>query len=554
MKFAILLVLVIVAIVITSVFTRYKNLQKLKRNLEKNFGRVPARKYDEYIMESIASHWNYKRSHEVIPRYVDDLTWNDLNMDNVYMRINNSCSSVGEEYLYSTLRVFNFDKGSLTKFEQVISFFSKNPGERTKTQFELSRLGKVAANGAIDFFTNTKEKALKYHFIYPILSISTLLSILSIIPLGSYGAILIIAIAITNLFVYFKTKLSVEVELTSIRYISALILCAEKLSKLKSDNLSQYTLRLSELHNPLHKISKLAGVIISKSSSDIDILEYVKIVFLLDFVVYNRMISLIEKHAKECYEIYCTLGFLDTAISIASYRKSLKYYSTPDFIDTDEIQMQEIVHPLLSKPVSNSLVFSKSALITGSNASGKSTFVKAVAINAIFSQTIHTCLAKSFKMKPAFVVTSMAINDNVENGDSYYIAEIKSLKRILDKLDERIRCLCFVDEILKGTNTIERIAASAAVLDFLSTKNCVAIIATHDIELTEIVEESYDNFHFQEHISDNGIDFDYKIYAGRATTKNAIRLLEFMHYHPAIISAANKMAADFEANHSWSKL
>lgn len=157
-------------------------------------------------------------------------------------------------------------------------------------------------------------------------------------------------------------------------------------------------------------------------------------------------------------------------------------------------------------------------------------------------------------MKPSYIVTSMAINDSIEMGDSYYIAEIKSLKRILDSLNGRLRCLCFIDEILKGTNTIERIAASAAVLDYLKAENCLAIIATHDIELTEIVENSFDNYHFQEHINDDGIRFDYKICEGRATTKNAIKLLEFMNYHSQIISKANQMADIFEKSRFWQKL
>ena len=97
-------------------------------------------------------------------------------------------------------------------------------------------------------------------------------------------------------------------------------------------------------------------------------------------------------------------------------------------------------------------------LITGSNASGKSTYIKAIAINAILAQTINTVLAEKWMMKPSYIVTSMAIQDNVLDGDSYFIAEIKSLKRIMQLIEEEKPCISFIDEILKGTNTIERIA------------------------------------------------------------------------------------------------
>jgi len=168
------------------------------------------------------------------------------------------------------------------------------------------------------------------------------------------------------------------------------------------------------------------------------------------------------------------------------------------------------------------------SLITGSNASGKSTFVKSVAVNMLLAQTIHTCIAQELSFRPSFLISSMAVRDNIETGESYYIAELNSLKRVLDGLNDTIRCVCFIDEILKGTNTIERIAASSAILQYLSSRNALALVATHDIELTEITQTFCDNFHFRETITEEGITFDYQIHNGYATTKNAIRLLGFM--------------------------
>ncbi|HCW96660.1 MAG TPA: hypothetical protein DHU88_13350 [Pseudomonas sp.] len=140
--------------------------------------------------------------------------------------------------------------------------------------------------------------------------------------------------------------------------------------------------------------------------------------------------------------------------------------------------------------------------MTGSNASGKSTFIKSLAVNSILAQTIHTCAAKEFKLRPSLVITSMAVRDSISEGESYFIKEIKSLKRILNKV-QNISCTCFIDEILKGTNTIERIAASAAVLKYLHSTDCLCMTASHDIELTCILENEYDNYHFSEHITDD---------------------------------------------------
>lgn len=97
-----------------------------------------------------------------------------------------------------------------------------------------------------------------------------------------------------------------------------------------------------------------------------------------------------------------------------------------------------------------------SILLTGSNASGKSTFLKTVALNLIIAQTICTCTAQKFESDFYHVMTSMALRDSLDKNESYYIAEIKAMKRIMD-VDRNIKVFCCIDEILRGTNTVERI-------------------------------------------------------------------------------------------------
>jgi hypothetical protein len=555
MIYFLIVIAILGLIVIVTAVSSYRYKRTLRSSLEQGFGKIPNRKYDEYIMGSIASYWEYQRDGETLSCSVDDLTWRDLDMDSIYKRINSTCSSIGEEYLYGTMRDQTYSREAVAKMEKAVQFFDGHQEIRINTQMILSKLGKITANGIIDFFHNPSDRMLSHYVLYPILSASAALSVLSLISLGGVGVLLVILMGVINMLIYSRAKIILEPELVSMRYISALLICAEKMSHLKLGELNKYTDRLSRLQAPLQKMGKSAGTIMNVSFDLNNMLfEFIKMFFMIDFLMYRHMLSVITKHSEECIEIYEIMGFLDTAISLASFRKSLNVYSIPEFTDTDEIAIRNMVHPLVTDPVANSIILKRNSIITGSNASGKSTFVKAVAVNTILAQTIHTCLAEHFSLKPSFVVTSMAVSDSIQAGDSYYIAEIKSLKRILDGMNNSIRCLCFIDEILKGTNTIERIAASAAVLDYLKSENCLAVIATHDIELTEMAEDSFDNYHFQEQIGDDSVNFDYKIYDGRSTTKNAIRLLEFMDYNQEIIVKANALARDFEKNRVWEKL
>ena len=207
---------------------------------------------------------------------------------------------------------------------------------------------------------------------------------------------------------------------------------------------------------------------------------------------------------------------------------------------------------MIQEPVKNSISTDRGVLLTGSNASGKSTFLKTMALNAILAQTIHTCLAGCYEAPFFRVLSSMALRDDLGSGESYYIVEIKSLKRILDaSAGEDVPLLCFVDEVLRGTNTVERIAASTQILKSLSGRNILCFAATHDIELTELLKEEYNNYHFEEEIRDGDIFFNYKLMSGKATTRNAIKLLELMGYDEKIIQEAVGQAEHFIRTGSW---
>jgi DNA mismatch repair ATPase MutS len=282
------------------------------------------------------------------------------------------------------------------------------------------------------------------------------------------------------------------------------------------------------------------------------------------------MFKLILKYKNNLLEVFNTVGLIDSLISIASYRESIQYYSVPTLKNTAKLNkpgsggssssktkltpwlsFEDIYHPLIKDPVTNSLSINKHILVTGSNASGKSTFLKTIAINAIFAQTIYTCLARKYVSYFFMIFTSMALKDDLLSGESYYIVETKSLKRIIDSINPSIPCLCIIDEVLRGTNTVERIAASSELLKFLSLSNCLAIAATHDLELTLILKNHYKNYHFQEYITGEDIVFDYKLYPGKSETRNAIKLLKIMGYEVSLVDSAEARAKRFIENGKW---
>ena len=114
--------------------------------------------------------------------------------------------------------------------------------------------------------------------------------------------------------------------------------------------------------------------------------------------------------------------------------------------------------------------------------------------------------------------------------------------------------LCFVDEVLRGTNTVERIAASSQILKELWNQNVMCFAATHDIELSYILQDYYSNYHFTEQVVDNEIHFSYELLKGRATSRNAIKLLEIIGYDKAVVDKAAGRAEEFVNTGVWRQI
>ena len=131
------------------------------------------------------------------------------------------------------------------------------------------------------------------------------------------------------------------------------------------------------------------------------------------------------------------------------------------------------------------------------------------------------------------------------------MAEIKAIKRILDAEAREDIILCMVDEVLRGTNTVERIAAATQIMKSMSSKKIMCFAATHDIELTKTLKNEYDNYHFEESIVKGDVQFSYKLKSGRANSSNAIDLLANLGYDGKIIEKARNMVNRFETQGEW---
>ena len=294
----------------------------------------------------------------------------------------------------------------------------------------------------------------------------------------------------------------------------------------------------------LHRISSLSNI---HHSALLFIFVYLPLqfVFLYDFHVLNFLEAWQQRYGNYVREWFLALGKFEALSSLATIRHDHPDWTLPEIdVAADRFQASQLGHPLLPDEmrVANDVEIGPSGsvlLVTGSNMSGKSTLLRAIGVNAALAQAGAPVCAARLVMPPASLATSMRIRDSLEDGVSFYMAELMRLKQVVDLARDAPRrhhrtLLYLLDEILLGTNSRERQIAVVRVLQYLLQHGAIGAISTHDLDLAtrEPLGSVCRCVHFRETLHDQHaqrpMTFDYRLRPGLATTTNALRLLEIV--------------------------
>lgn len=475
---------------------------------------------------------------------IDEITWNDLEMNDVFLRVNHTNSFMGEQFLYH--RMHNLcterDMAGLHNSERRIKHLEDNPDFRLEIESKLRCIGKADEGYYLPEFLLNSDlwkigNTVAYHILQALLILFLSLAFAFDSP---YFLVGVAVIGIINMGIYFRCKQKYEVYFTSLIELKKIYDFVKWLLKKDTEKrfiTDEASAHIKWLGKMTFVVSGMTGRRQASMTGDVFGIfrEYLWGILLIDVSMFNHIMRIIADKQKDVLGLLQFVGEMDSDIAILSYRSSVGQWCEPNFTQNG-IKAVKVAHPLISNPVTNDFEIYDRVVITGSNASGKSTFMKSIAINCILAQSINTCIAENFEMKPLMVVTCMALRDDILSGESYYYREAKCLKRMLDLIKRESDVLVVVDEILKGTNTAERIAASKAILEYIAETDCLALVATHDNELTE--SGMYNNCHFRNEIKDNDIVFDYQIHKGKSTQSNAIALLEHLGYPKEVVESA----------------
>jgi hypothetical protein len=496
---------------------------------------------------------------------LDARTWADLGLDDVFASLDRTWSTLGQHALYHRLRTTPLGD-HLEAFEALVSRMSADRASRERAHRALARL--QDPNG-YDIWWLARAGAIEgrpWYAVFPVLTASAIaLAVLSVFT--SSAVLPLVVVLILNVAVRYATDAQISTIANSVRQCAPLIAAAETLGFLSGDDIDPIVAPLrTDVHalarlklisrwvngNPLMLPVDADPVLVLVSDIVAAVYEYLNLAFLLDATGVYLVLGDLSRYGASLAGAAAAAGDVDAAISVASVRAGRTDWTRPDFrAAAAATELTELRHPLVHPTVPNSIAIGpgRGAIVTGSNMSGKSTFLRTVGVNAVLAQTIHTCCARQYRAPVFHVRSCIGRADDLVAGKSYYIVEVETLLELVRASDATAPHLFLLDELFRGTNAVERIAAGEAVLlELLRPRPGVrtphvVLAATHDGELVDLVSESFDAYHFGDSVGAEGLTFDHRLEPGPATTRNALALLR-MHGAPDTLLARADATAE----------
>ncbi|MEO5561841.1 MAG: DNA mismatch repair protein MutS [Chitinophagaceae bacterium] len=302
-------------------------------------------------------------------------------------------------------------------------------------------------------------------------------------------------------------------------------LLKEMQQKLKGGNISasRSIAKLASLFNSLETIINLVVSILLNG------------LFLFHIHVLFRLEKWKQQNGKEIMNWLQLLGEIEALNSFANLSYNNPSFCQPALKDTEALHAIDMGHPLIraEKRITNSISFNEHpfVILTGSNMSGKSTFLRTLGINLVLARAGSVVCAKQFELYPYHVHVSMRISDSLQDSESFFYAELKKLQQIIHELEAGKKTFVILDEILRGTNSNDKHNGTVGLIRKLTAAHACGIIATHDLTVSKLATEYPDHISnqcFESKIINDELLFDYKLGDGVCTTLSASFLMKKM--------------------------
>ncbi|MEX1363369.1 MAG: hypothetical protein AB1Z98_09605, partial [Nannocystaceae bacterium] len=466
---------------------------------------------------------------------LDDQTWGDLLLDDVLERLDRTLTAVGSQTLYHWVRRPPDDAKTLASRQAMSDALSEDRRLREQVQEGLLELRVGGGKHLTRLLWGTIEESelpLPLLRVLPLVLIGSLVGGAWLQSLPLLGLAVIVFVG--NVVVHNRSTHSIAPMLLAMEDVGRLVRAAQRLKKAPAVAQAEV---LRPIHAELTEGTEGTGPLVRKTVAldfrdPFDLSEYLKTVLLMEVNRFYWAAKLLHEAQPRLRRLFDAVGALDVAQATASLHQG-DDVCAPRFVtrspgEPPSIEAGDLRHPLLSDPVGNDVQLKgHSLLVSGSNMSGKTTYLRTVAVNAVLAQSLGVVFGESWSGPPVRVASCINIRDDLLEGTSYFRAELEAILAIVRRAESG-GMLLVLDEIFRGTNPLERTAAATAVLDHLAGENLV-LAATHDLAIGDQVSQGFSEAHFCEVPTEDddelSLDFDYRLRNGRLERPNAIALL-----------------------------
>ncbi|MBU6417419.1 MAG: hypothetical protein KJS83_09655 [Xanthomonadaceae bacterium] len=475
---------------------------------------------------------------------VDDKTWADLEFPEIFARMDTAVTPVGSQVLFSQLRGYVDDPTVLAARYASYAELARDTPLRETIQLRLARLKDDSNTDIAELLFGELVEKPAHPSLIRAWSLVTI-ALLALVAAAGWSAWIWLPVLPINAVILIRAAARQHREVEAMKRCIGLLDVADKLAALHTKHPAQP--QLAGLHDEAPQRSAvrkgLFWLSVMRWASNPELLippvvvGILNFLFLTELVVHAGTIERFFRIRRKLSATFELVGEIDAAIALASSLQQYRRHCSPRLVDARTLAFADGCHPLLPTGVTNSVrLAQQSALVTGSNMAGKTTFIKMLACNAILGQTVGFCLAAAATIPRATVMASIHGLHSVASGKSHYFTEIETIDSFIRGGTPGRSCVLVIDEPFSGTNTVERIAVARAVLEVLEPK-AIVLVTTHDVELQAMLGGRYALYHFQENPDAEGY-FDYRLRPGPATERNAIRLLDRLGFPHDITASA----------------
>ncbi len=469
---------------------------------------------------------------------VDDRTWLDLEYPRIFRDMDTTLTPIGSQWLYHRLRACSRgDEDPRSRYE-TFETLRTQASLRERIQLRLKPLEDDANADIAAFLLDAPPQPMKHRGLIAWWGLASLAVFLGVIVQGWPWWIWLGTVAVNGLvFVYSSRFLFRDV--TTLKGCVHMMQVSEQVAAIDTGGRSLPAMHRLRAQAPDRRRVRTAlkWFVFMHRPLVSRLRVWLNLFFLVEVSIYNLTFARFLRVRALLVPTFEALGELDGSIAVAGYLQRHPEHCQPEWCEDQELALVEARHPLLDDPVPNSIALSgQSVLVTGSNMAGKTTFIKSVGLQLLLGQTLGLCLAREARVPRVRVMAAIRGDHSVASGKSHYFAEVESIRAFIDLHERGVPAVFLIDELFSGTNTVERIAAARAVLDCLS-RRAIVLVTTHDVELQALMPDRFVLCHFQENPDIEGF-FDYRLRHGRATERNAIRLLERMSFPERVIADA----------------